>query len=83
MEELTFSIVTPGPGGGWTYPERVFTRDEILTCIPYPLPPGVSSWNMLPPTLLDWPIGGCVILLREGSWVHVNESLATAEKMLK
>ena len=82
MEEFTFSIVTPGPGGGWTYPERVFARDEILACIPYPLPPGVSSWNMLPAGV-DWPIGGCVILLRDATWVHVNESLYVVEKMLK
>lgn len=83
MEELAFGIVTPNPSGGWDYPERVFARDEILTCIPYPLPPGYSTWNALPANLLDWPIGGCVILLRDGSWVHVNESLHTVEKMLK
>ena len=35
------------------------------------------------PAGVDGPIGGCVILLRDATWVHVNESLHVVEKMLK
>jgi len=78
---ITFAVVTPDPTGGYTYPQRTFQRDDILTCIPYPLPLGFTTWR--DPRWRDWPIGGCIILLRNGEWCHLNEALDNVENALK
>lgn len=57
---------------------------EILSVIPYPLPPGKETINEVwsNPETRNWPIGGCLILLKNGTWFHVDESLDTVESSL-
>jgi hypothetical protein len=84
MEKVRFRRVVQVSENKWDYlPFEVF-REEVLSVIPYPLPVGETDLNrvLAKPQWKNWPVGGCVILLKNSTWVHVDESLESVESVL-
>ena len=84
MSKFKFHRAVEVTKGSWEYPPFEVFREEILSVIPYPLPAGETEINeaLAKPQYKDWPFGGCVILFKNNTWVHVDESLEDVETVL-
>jgi len=84
MDTVRFGRVVKNPEGGWSYLPFEVSPTEVLSVIPFPLPPGQTDINHVirQPEWKNWPFGGCVILLKNGMWIHLNESLDSVESSI-